>query len=315
MLKRIGLRKIGVTSLAFIIIGIIYFFPSFLNTTKIESSVIYKEDEKLTNVYLLDKYNYITSVSVNIDKESNEEIIREKIEYLIKNGKKNDNVPNGFSGIIPINTVLKNVSISKNSVTLDFSKELNNVLKKDAEKMIEAIVYTSTSLEEITSVYLSVEGKDLLKIPNTNKTLDKPLTRDFGINKLYDISNLTNLNSTTVYYCNQKSSSIYYTPVTLINNDDREKISVIIDELKSSVVYQANLESYLNASAELKNYEIINDIMYLTFNDKIFDTTHNNQILEEVKYTISMSVKDNYDVSSVVFKVGEKEVAKSELKE
>lgn len=54
--------------------------------------------------------------------------------------------------------------------------------------------------------------------------------------------------------------------------------------------------------------------MHITFNDKIFDEFDTNKILEEVKYTINMSVKDNYNVDKVVFNVNDKEIATTVLK-
>ena len=59
----------------------------------------------------------------------------------------------------------------------------------------------------------------------------------------------------------------------------------------------------MNANAELEEYEIIEDAMHLSFNDKIFDSLINQNILEEVEYSISLSVKDNYDVNEVIFYV------------
>ena len=48
--------------------------------------------------------------------------------------------------------------------------------------------------------------------------------------------------------------------------------------------------------------------MTLKFNDKIFDSIYDQNILEEVSYTIGMSVLENYDVSKVSFYVDDKEI-------
>jgi hypothetical protein len=49
--------------------------------------------------------------------------------------------------------------------------------------------------------------------------------------------------------------------------------------------------------------------MHLTFNEKILNNLKDKDILEEVKYTISMSVKENYDVENVIFYVNDEEIA------
>ena len=62
-------------------------------------------------------------------------------------------------------------------------------------------------------------------------------------------------------------------------------------------------------SAEEKENEL-----ELSFNNSILDNIGDQKILEEVIYTISLSVKDNYNVDSVIFSVDNKEIYKSVLK-
>ena len=133
-------------------------------------------------------------------------------------------------------------------------------------------------------------------------------TYAFYNNKDYDINSLYNLTKTTIYYVGDNFGETYYVPVTKITNNNDEKISVIVNELKSSVMYQSNLNSYLNNKTELKNYKVEEEVMKLTFNDKIFDSIYDKNILEEVVYTIGKSVMENYDVKKVIFYVDDKEV-------
>ena len=84
--------------------------------------------------------------------------------------------------------------------------------------------------------------------------------------------------------------------------------------MKSSLVFESNLSSYLASSVELEDYEIKENTMNLTFNNKIFDDLDSKKILEEVKYPISLSIKDNYDVDEVVFYVSDEEILKLALK-
>ena len=69
------------------------------------------------------------------------------------------------------------------------------------------------------------------------------------------------------------------------------------------------LISLLNQDTELINYQIEDEIMTLNFNNNIFN---NEKLLEEVTYTISESVFDNYDVKSIIFQVeGEHVITKN----
>ena len=122
------------------------------------------------------------------------------------------------------------------------------------------------------------------------------------------------INQVTVYYINKYNDNTYYVPVTKYLNSNRDKISVIIDELTSSTSYNGNLMSYLNNNTKLLAVEEKSDIMELTFNSYIFDDIENKDILEEVIYTICLSIKDNYDVNEVVFDYEDEEIYKSVLK-
>ena len=61
--------------------------------------------------------------------------------------------------------------------------------------------------------------------------------------------------------------------------------------------------SYLASSVELLNYEELENQISLSFNNAIFDDLEEKNILEEVKYSIALSLKDNYDIEDVIFKV------------
>jgi len=305
MLKKMGIRKLAVTTSALFVIGLLYLFP----TSKVElnKKITYVEEEKLSEVYLLDKYNYVSEVSLNIESKSLEEKLKEKLN-LITHSQNNDKIPSSFKAIIPEGTTIKSLQVENDTCTVDFSKELLKINSIEEEKLIESIIYTLTSEKEIKKIIIKVEGEILERLPNSNKLLNSPLDRTYGINKDYDINSIYNLTKTTVYYTGSSDDLTYYVPVTKVNNDKNEKITVIVSELKSSLLYQSNLSSYLSSKAELKKYEQIEDVMNLTFNDKIFDSIYDQNILEEVAYTIGMSVLENYDVEKVVFYVDDKEI-------
>lgn len=310
MLKKMGLRKITITTVSIFLVALIYLFPS-KDQVQINESISYIEESDLTDVFLLDKNNYVSEVNVPINNDNLEEKLKEKLSVMTYNSE-SDKVPSNFKGIIPQNTEVLSLKVEEDVCTVDFSKELLSISLVDEEKMIEAIVYTLTSEEEINKVIIKVEGKTLERLPNSNKLVPNIFDRTYGINKNYDINNLYNLTKTTVYYTAEDNGLTYYVPVTKITNDDDEKIMVIVSELKSSLLYQSNLSSYLNSKAELKKYELEEEVMNLTFNDKIFDSVYDKNILEEVVYTIGKSTKENYDVDKVVFYVDGKEISSFE---
>ena len=72
--------------------------------------------------------------------------------------------------------------------------------------------------------------------------------------------------------------------------------------------------SFLNNNTKLLDVSTENEIMSLKFNDYIFDDVDEQKILEEVVYTICLSIYDNYDVKEVIFNVEDREIYKSVLK-
>ena len=100
----------------------------------------------------------------------------------------------------------------------------------------------------------------------------------------------------------------------LINKSDLDKINVIVDELSTSPIYEKNLMSFVNSNVSLINYSLDNDILKLNFNDSILSDTTSNHILEEVIYTISLSIFDNYQVKEVVFLVNDEEIYRNSIK-
>ena len=308
MLKKSALKKIFISLSCLLILGILYLFPS--KEEPIKSTITNK---KATNIiYLIDSNNYISRVSTILTSETKQDKIKEIINILTIDS--NNYIREGFSKIIPKNTKLLNVSIEDNLVKLNFSKELLNIDKSNEEKMIESIVYSITSLENIEYVSIYVEGNILSKLPNSNKRLDTILDRTIGINKEFNITSLDNTTKTTIYYISKYNDYYYYTPVTKYTNDTISKIEIIIKELTSNKMLNTNLMSYLNSNTELLSYNETDKTLLLNFNENILNDINTNNILEEVTYSINLSIKENYDINEVLYYVNDKIITTFSIK-
>ena len=293
MIKKWTINKIVVASVSLFLLFMFYLIPTKPN---IETEVIEKEEVLKENVvYLLDEDNYVSRVVTYYDKTDIKDIIRNKIDTLTNSDR------NNFYPLIPKGTKLNDVKVEKDAVYLDFSSEILSVNKYIEEEMIEAIVYSVTEINGINSVYIAVDSKELKKLPNSLKELNYPLTRKYGINKKYNIDSFENIDTTTVYFSKSSDDDIYYVQVTYVTNTSGEKIDIIIEELKSSINSQDNLNSFVSNMVEVVDYNIDNDKFNLVFNEYIFGDLEKNVILEEVKYVISASIFENYDVKEVIF--------------
>lgn len=309
MIKRKIMRKLIVTSSILFAFILVYFIPKDkeLKNVKEELEYNYKDVVKET-IYLLDNNNYLGKAEIALSTNDTVTMVRELLETLITDGIGEDKIPNGFTSIIPSDTKINSIELDKGILKVDFSKELLDVKKELEEKVIESIIYTVTEVKEINKVVIFVDGKILTKLPKSNINLPTTLDRSFGINKKYDITTFKDITSVTIYYINKHNNNTYYVPVTKYINDDREKIEIIIDELTTSPIYTSNLMSYLNSNTKLLKSNIDKDLMSLEFNDYIFNDYEDKKILEEVIYTISLSIYDNYNVHEVSFINDSKEV-------
>lgn len=301
MLKRKALRKILITTFATFTLLVIYLIPakfSLPTLNNLKEEVIYTSDTINQQIYLLGENNYLVKFSCFLQSLDIENKINEILEYL-KVGS-NKKIPVGLSGIIPKDTKILNIDIEDDIAILDFSKELLNVDEKIEERLIESIIYSITEVEDIDGVVIKIDGVVLEFLPKTKKKLDSILTREFGINKVYDITNRNGIQKVTIYYLDKISNNNYYVPVTKYLNDDRDKIKIIIDNLASSYIHEENLMSYLNSKTTVLNYEEEDNTFILDLNDYVFK---GDSILEEVEYTLSYSIFDNYDVDKILLKV------------
>ena len=314
MLKKISIRKIMLSSLALFAMFLIYIIPANEKTLDIKEELEYVNTNiESSPIFLMDQNSYVALTSVAVNDTNIENKARQLIKVLTIGGM-DSKIPSGFSAIIPPNTEILSLSYEEGLIKVDFSKDLLDVSKDLEEKMIESIVYTLTSIDGVDKVIIYVEGDILTKLPKTKINLPSTLDKSFGINKEFDLTSTKDITDVTIYYINQISDNYYYVPVTKYINDDRDKASIIIDELASNFDYNKNLMSFLNDGTKLVSSEIQDGNMYLQFNEDILNDAVGEDISKETLDMISLSIGANYDVKEVVFNVGDRELYKIALK-
>ena len=318
MLKKMSIKKILVSTSALFALFLVYLIPKneVITLEDVKQELEYVDKSIITeNIYLEDSNSYLGRTLVAVNSSNIEARAKELLEILIKDGSGESKIPNGFKSLLPSDTKILSIKYVDNVLKVDLSKELLDVNEENEEKIIEAIVYTLTSIDGVDKIILYVEGNILTKLPKTKINLPSTLDRSFGINKEYNITKPKDISNVTVYYVSKFNDNYYYVPVTKYVNDDREKIRIVIDELTSNTNYNSNLMSFLDSNTKLISVNNSDNIMELEFNNSIINNLNTNEILEEVIYTISLSISDNYNVDEVVFSVEDEKVYKSVLKE
>ena len=277
------IRKLFYTTLTtFIIISVLTITNFKNNTLRTNLEIENIINMKTNSVYLLNKDNYLTKVDIFLDKDNQNNQVISIVNYLKEANKK---IESNYKGYIPSDTKILDLNIKNNILYLNLSKDF---LKGDINVIIPGLVKSILFIKSIDKVDLKVNGN---YIDNYNYLLDNKIP----INIKYDINNRKNIKEVILYYLSKDNN---YIPVTKYLNDDREKIEVIIEELKNND--NENLISYLNSNIELISYSEENDIYFLNFNKYLEDDKDKlDYNLNEIAY----SIFDNYNVSSVMFKI------------
>ena len=300
MLRTKALRKIFTTTLSLFILLFVLTITSNNTENLLKTNLQIGDNGKYVHsIYLLNDSGLLVKSKILLDEENEKSKIASLVTNLVV-GNSNIMV-DGLRGVIPKGTTIKEVIVGKNIVTIDFSKEILNVSSNDEKKMVAAIVYSIMELGNYKGVSLLVEGENFDKYPNSLEKIPTVLNKSLGINESYNITSRDDINKVVIYYLENIDNNLYYVPVTKYLNDNRDKIKIIVEELSSNYIYGSNLMSFLNSNTKLLEYHKDDDVMYLNFNDYLFDG--NDKVLEEVIYSLAYSVFDNYDVNMVMFEV------------
>lgn len=302
VLKRLALKKLIVVSLSLLFLFLIYLFPK--NETYDVNTTLTYTNPKTIPIYLIDNNDYVSRFEIISKAESEDplEMVDEVIANLQIDAENSSHIPNNFKKIIPKNTKIISKNLNDGLLKINFSKELLNVSKEMEEKLIEALVYSLTEIKDINKIMIFIEGELLKELPHSKKALPSTLDRTYGINKVYELESMKDVSKITTYYISKMDNYFYYTPVTTVTNNKNEKVEIIIEKLKSSPTYNVNLVSYLVSSAELLNYEILENSINLSFNNDVL-SLNDNSIIEEVKYSIALSIRDTYNINETIFYV------------
>lgn len=306
MIKSKIIRKIFITTVTMFILLTVFSIPIVETEEVLKVNMEVVENDIYSNsIYLLNNNGYLVKSKILLEEGNIKSNVLKILSNLIVSDT--SKYVNELKGTIPKDTKVRDVFCGNELVTIDFSKELLDVSLEDEKNMISSIVYSILDIDGVKGVSILVEGERLDSYPKSKEKLANVLTKSIGINKEYDIKSRENISSVVVYYLEDIENELYYVPVTKYLNDDRDKIKIIVEELTTSYIHEENLMSFLNNKVELIDYKEENDILFLNFNEYLYDSE--DKILEEVIYSISYSVFDNYNVSMVMFEVNGEEVS------
>ena len=299
MIKNCVKKKLIITTFALLVFLITLTFPKTEEEIK-NVTITYTQNASFP-IYLLDKDEFVARTSISLKSTDVVKQAKELIAMMTIDNASAAYIPNLFAPILPKNTKVLSIDVQDTTLKVNLSQEFLNIPKGYEEKVLECLVYSLTELEGVDSILLYVEGDVLDTLPNTNEKLPLLLTRDIGVNKIYDLTNLKDVTKTTTYYIAKENDFSYYIPVTLLSNSDQNKVEIVIERLKTNPNIKTNLISYLSANTEIKSYELLEEEIALSFSPVLYEGIVNEDLVEEVKYSISLSLMDTLHVKNVTF--------------
>ena len=312
MIKSKAIRKIFVTTVTMFILLTVFSIPTLQEKNVVSVNLEFEEVSSIStnSIYLMNKSGYLVKANILLDDNDLNGKVLKILNNLIRS--ESNKFSNGLIGTIPDDVKVKEVICGSELVTIDFSKEFLDVDVSLERSMLQSIVYSILDIAGVKGVSILVEGVNFSKSSNTGEEYPLVFDKSIGINEQYNFNSRNNISSVVIYYLENIDDNLYYVPVTKYVNDERDKIKIIVEELTTSYIYEENLMSFLNSKTKLIDYREENDVLFLNFNEYLFDS--NDKVLEEVIYSIGYSVFDCYNVSMVMFEVNGEEVGFLERK-
>lgn len=301
MLKRRAINRIFISSVAIFIV-ITLASLNLIQNKKVYQITDYNNSYKEA-IYTLNSDNYVSKGYIYVLKDNTLDKVRILLDTMIEKNNKNALLPSYFKPILPQNTKVLNVLLENKIIKINFSKEFLNASPEQIEKMIEAITYTLTELDDINGVELYVLDSLVKYIKNSKEILPTILTRDIGINKKYDLTSSSNINKVVLYFLGSNNNLV---PITKYTNEQKEKVLIIIDNLTKDYILYENLISVVPRNLKLNNYYFSDKTLMLSFDKTDYDIKEDDLFIDMLTY----SMFDNYDIDKVVFDINNKKIEK-----
>ena len=229
------------------------------------------EKEAPVTLYFKDADGYVAPLGIRIPAEPG--IAKLALAYMVEGGPAESVLPDGFTALLPKGTKVLGMDIRQDGLAIvDFSEQFTDYNSEDERKIMEAVTWTLTGFNSVSSVQLWVEGKPLKEMPKDATPLDDPLTRDMGINlELEEGVNPALASAVTVYFKSQTSDTSYYVPVTrLIRHADNMTLAAM-QELVEGPAANSGLHGVLPESTEVLGVELKDDTVVVNFGGSIHD--------------------------------------------
>ncbi|MCP8617043.1 GerMN domain-containing protein [Salirhabdus salicampi] len=265
-------------------------------------------ESEMRQLYLLDENGMVVPQSLPIPKSETNEVAKQVLNHLVKDGPVTNILPNGFQAVLPAGTEINGLNLEEDgTLIVDVSEEFTNYQPEEERKIIEAMTFTLTQFDSIERVKLRIEGQDLDVMPVNGTPISQGYTRANGINiHVGDSYDFTSSEAVTVYYPSENEEQFYYVPVTMpLQTKGKDTIEVALEALLEGPSYElAGLLHVFPEEVALFDQPLYEDgVLTVTFNEEILHDIEEQTISDEVMSSLVLTLTEQPGVESVNIRV------------
>lgn len=270
------------------------------------------ESGERTTVYLEDQNGLLAPVSLALPQAGDQAMLKDSLTALVSKGEYAKALPEGFQGVLPAGTEVKDVSIGQDQVAIvEFNSAFTDYDPADERKILEALTWTLTGQDDIKGVQLWVDGRKLTEMPLQGTPLDRPLTRTMGINLSKHNALMMNSSAVTVYFAaaSPDGKHQYYVPVTRFVPAGGDAVKAALSELIAGPQSENGLEMVMTQGTVVDSVKAgQNGVVTVSLKDDMFEGS--TSIPEEMLESVVLTVAQNTDDSLVQIRLNGKETVK-----
>ncbi|SFB24122.1 germination protein M [Lentibacillus halodurans] len=258
-------------------------------------------------LYLIDANGMVASQTLEIPQPESNEVAKQALEYLVKDGPVTSLLPNGFQAVIPAGTQILGLNLEDDgTMIVDVSKEFESYEAEQELEILQAMTYTLTQFENVDQMKLRINGDPQETMPVDGTPIGDGYSRVNGINLVQsDSVDLLGSEPVTLYYPSIQGENQYFVPVTeYINVEDSGLYGSMVQALMQGPNTDTNLQHVFNGSAELTNAPSLNEgVLEVVFNQEVLQDSEQAVISNEVMETLVRTLTQDEEVEAVEVKV------------
>ncbi|TVX97313.1 GerMN domain-containing protein [Cohnella terricola] len=227
----------------------------------------------MVTVYLMDRNGYLAPMSLREEGSlsATTSSAEKAIAWMTVNKQLADQLPPGFTAVLPEGTKVSSVTENKaeRTISVDFTAPFPGIAASRERKVIEALVWTLTELPGIDKVMLSVGGKPIRSLPSSGLPVDTVLTRGLGINveKAKDVQPTYSM-GVTLYFSSQTAEGEgYFVPVTRLINRQADPAKAALEQLIIGPQNVKTLKPVLAPNLAVEKLSLLADTVNVALKD------------------------------------------------